>query len=103
VRAKLAAIKMRPCADSQRRLRRWGNGGAQTAMLQPQGRVSSYLNSLRPNTPTTPQEMLQTANSLVDELLGLPGCLKNSELRRLKTYNAGLHGMVRARMDAKRQ
>jgi hypothetical protein len=59
-----------------------GQGRAQSAspsgMMQPQGPVSSYLSSIGPNTPTTPQEMLQTANSMADELLGLPNSLKRS-------------------------
>lgn len=47
--------------------------------------------------------MLQTANSMADEMLGLPSSLKNSAQRKLKTYNPAMHGMVRGRMDDKRQ
>ncbi len=52
--------------------------------MQPQGLVSSYLSSLGQNTPTTSQEMLQTANFMADELLGLPNSFKNSDQRKLK-------------------
>jgi flagellar biosynthesis/type III secretory pathway protein FliH len=58
--------------------------GAQAGIMQPQGPVSSYRSSLGSNTPTTPQEMLQTANSMADELLGLPNSFKSSDQRKLK-------------------
>jgi hypothetical protein len=68
-----------------------------------QGPVTQYLASMNPNTPQTPQDMMAVADSLAQELLGLPESIKDSELRKLKQYNQALHSMVKAQMDAKRQ
>lgn len=81
-------------------------GGAAPAQAPPaggaapaQGPVTAYLSQMSPNVPQTPQDMLAVADSLAQELLGLPDVIKNSELRRLKQYNQALHGMVRARLE----
>ena len=90
---------MRPSAGGQGD----AQSGAQTGIMQPQGLVSSYLSSLGPNTPTTSQEMLQTADSTADDLLGLPNSLRSSDLRKLNNLQRRLARHGRARMDAKRE
>jgi hypothetical protein len=67
-----------------------------------QGPVSAYLAQMSPNVPQTPQDMMAVADSLAQELLGLPESVKNSELRKLKQYNQALHSMVKARMQEQR-
>lgn len=49
--------------------------------------------------PQTPEEMLQVAESLAQEMLGLPEGTKDSELRMLKQKNPVLHQLVKAKMD----
>lgn len=61
--------------------------------------VTQYLSQMSPNVPQTPQDMMMVADSLAQELMGLPESVKNSELRKLKQYNQALHSMVKARMD----
>lgn len=78
-----------------------GDPAAQGGM--PSGPVTQYLASTSPNVPQTPQDMLAVADSLAQQLLGLPESVKDSELRKLKTYNEALHSMVKARMDAIRR
>jgi hypothetical protein len=73
-------------------------GGAM-GMQGGQGPVSAYLATMSPNTPQSPEDMMQVADSLAQELLGLPESVKDSELRKLKSYNEALHSMVKARMD----
>ena len=68
-----------------------------------QGPVSSYLASIGPDTPVTLNDIMQTADTLASELLGLPESVKDSELRKLSTQNSVLHGEVRKRMDKQRQ
>lgn len=63
------------------------------------GPVSQYVQSMGPNTPVTPQDMMAQAQSLAQQLLGLPESQKDSELRMLKQKNEVLHSLVRANMD----
>jgi len=72
-------------------------GGAMGTPMQ--GPVSNYIASLPPNVPQTPQDMLAVAESLAQELLGLPESAKDSELRKLKQHNEVLHALVRSRME----
>jgi len=72
-------------------------GGAMGTSMQ--GPVSNYIASLPPNVPQTPQDMLAVAESLAQELLGMPESAKDSELRKLKQYNEVLHALVRSRME----
>jgi hypothetical protein len=51
------------------------------------------------NMPQTPEQMLQTAESLAQELLGLPEPVKDSELRALAKKNEVLHSLVKAKMN----
>lgn len=67
---------------------------------QPMGPVSSMPQD--PNTPVTPNDMLQQADSIAQQLLGQPEPVKDSELRQLKTRNETLHSLVRAKMDSYR-
>ena len=53
--------------------------------------------------PKTPEEMMQQAESIAQQMLGLPEGQKDSELRMLKQKNEVLHSLVRARMDSIRQ
>ena len=61
--------------------------------------VTSYVESMSPQTPQTPQDLMATAASLAQQLLGLPEGIKDSELRKLKQKNEVLHSLVRAEMD----
>jgi len=51
------------------------------------------------NTPQTPEDMMATAESIAQQLLGMPESQKDSELRALKQKNEVLHSLVRAKMD----
>ena len=46
---------------------------------------------------------MQQAESIAQQMLGLPEGQKDSELRMLKQKNEVLHSLVRARMDSIRQ
>ena len=46
---------------------------------------------------------MAAAESLAQELLGLPESVKDSELRKLKQANPTLHSLVRTKMDEMRQ
>lgn len=72
-------------------------GGAMGTSMQ--GPVSNYLQSMSPNVPQTPQDMMAVADSLAQELMGLPESVKDSELRKLKQQNEVLHSLVKARME----
>jgi hypothetical protein len=56
-----------------------------------------------PNTPTTPEDIMAEADSVAQQLLGMPESVKDSELRALKEKNPVLHMAVRQRMDEIRQ
>jgi hypothetical protein len=72
-------------------------------MMGSQQPVTDYIQSMGPNVPISPNDMMATADQLANELLGLPESAKDSELRKLKQYNEALHSVVRAKMDAIRQ
>jgi hypothetical protein len=55
-----------------------------------------------PNTPVNPQDMVQAADNLAQQLLGLPEGVKDSQLRLLKQKNEIVHSLVRSRMDTLR-
>jgi hypothetical protein len=75
---------------------------AQSAMDAGQTPVSSYIQSMGPNVPVTPNDLEAAASQLAQELLGLPESVKDSELRKLKQFNPILHGRVRTKMDEMR-
>jgi hypothetical protein len=75
---------------------------AQSAMGAGQMPVSSYIQSMGPNVPVTPNDLEAAASQLAQELLGLPESVKDSELRKLKQFNPVLHGRVRTKMDEMR-
>jgi hypothetical protein len=84
-----------------------GGGGAQGAPAggdpsqaggMGPGPVTQYIQSMSPNTPITPQDMIATADGIAQGLLGQPESVKNSELRKLKQANQGLHMMVTSRI-----
>lgn len=52
--------------------------------------------------PQTPDEMMGQAQSLAQQLMGMPESQKDSELRMLKQKNEVLHSLVRAEMDKMR-
>lgn len=78
-----------------------GGGGAGGAMpgSAMAGPVSQYLSSMGPNTPITPQDMMQAADMLANGLMGMPEGQKDSELRMLKQKNEVMHSLVRAKID----
>lgn len=63
------------------------------------GPVTGYLQSMGSNASVTPQDMMAEADSLAQQLLGMPEGVKDSELRRLKQANPFLHSLVKQRMD----
>jgi len=73
-------------------------GGDPAAGGAPPGPVTGLLQSMSPNTPVTPQDMLAEAESLSQQLLGLPSGQRDSELRALKQKNEVLHSLVKAKM-----
>lgn len=79
-----------------------GGGGAEGAPAgQQPGPVSQMPSS--PNVPMTPQDMLSQAESIAQDLLGLPESQKDSELRALKQKNEVLHSLVTAKLKQIRQ
>jgi hypothetical protein len=81
-----------------------GPPGGDAAMAMAGGTpVSTYIQSMGPNVPVTPNDLISVAEQLAQELLGKPEGIKDSELRKLKQYNEVLHSLVRAKMDQQRQ
>lgn len=72
---------------------------AQSAMGAGNTPVSSYIQSMGPNVPVTPNDLQASAEQLANELLGLPESQKDSQLRQLKQFNPTLHALVRQKMD----
>jgi hypothetical protein len=68
-----------------------------TGMPMPQGPVTSMVQNNY--MPQTPDEMLAQAQSIAQQLLGLPESQKDSELRMLKEKNEVLHSLVKAEID----
>lgn len=64
--------------------------------------VSTYIQSMSPDTPVTPNDLQSAAEMLADELLGLPEIQKNQQLRELKKFNPALHSMVLSKLDERR-
>ena len=61
--------------------------------------VTDYLEQMSPSTPQTPEDQLEAANQIAQQMLGLPEGVKDSELRKLKEKNEVLHSLVRSKMD----
>jgi hypothetical protein len=61
-----------------------------------EGPVTRYLASLGPNTQVTPEQIMQVAQSIAEELNGYPESVKDSELRKLYQHNTVLHATVQA-------
>lgn len=81
-----------------------GGGGMQVDPMTGQpmpGPVTGMIMS--GNVPQTPEEMLAQAESLADQLLGMPEGQKDSELRALKDKNEVLHALVRSKLDQRRR
>lgn len=78
-----------------------GGGGAPVgAGGAPAGPVTGMTQNS--NTPVTPQDLLEQAGALAQQLIVLPESQKDSELRALKQKNEVLHSLVRAKMDQMR-
>jgi hypothetical protein len=63
--------------------------------------VETMLNSMGDNV--TPDDMLQVAQALAEQLLSLPSPQRSSELRTLKNRNEILHALVSAKVDETRR
>lgn len=63
------------------------------------GPASNFIAQMGPNTPISPEELGQAADTIAQELLGLPESVRRSELIALKKHNEALHALVRAKMD----
>jgi len=57
----------------------------------------------QPNVPTTPEDMLQQAQQIAQQLMGMPEAQKDSELIALKKSDTTLHAVVKSQMDSMRQ
>ncbi|MEM5809027.1 MAG: hypothetical protein QXH92_03910 [Candidatus Aenigmatarchaeota archaeon] len=71
----------------------------------PMGQVAAQTVAgmpINPNQPITPEELLNRANVIADQLLGLPESQKDSILHSLRTTNQVLHALVRAALEKKR-
>ena len=66
----------------------------------PPSPVQNYLQEMGPNTPVQPADLMAAADSLAQELLGLPESLRRSEMMALKNKHEVLHSIVRAKLDA---
>jgi hypothetical protein len=77
-----------------------GGGGAAAAQGTPMsGPVDQYIASAGQNTPQTPQDMLNVANSMAQQLIGMPDGVKDSQLRKLLQGNKVLHDLVTGRLN----
>ncbi len=56
-----------------------------------------------PNANTTPQELLQKAQTIAQQMLGLPDGQRQSEMTRLKSSDATLHALVKQLIEDMRQ
>jgi hypothetical protein len=54
---------------------------------------------MSPSAPQTPEDLMAAAETLAQQLLGMPEGVKDSELRKLKQKNEVLHSLVRSKMD----
>jgi hypothetical protein len=78
-----------------------GGGGDPSQGSAPgQAPVDQYIATMGPNTPQTPTEMTSAAQSLAQQLLGLPDGVKNQQLAALKKKSEVMHALVRAQIDA---
>jgi hypothetical protein len=78
-------------------------GGDPSQGGQPQGPVTQYLAATGPNVQQTPQDMMAAADSIAQQLLGIPEGVKDSELRKLKQANPTMHALVKERMTQMRR
>ncbi len=65
--------------------------------------VTDYLEQMSPDTPQTPEDQLEAASQIAQQLLGLDEGTKDSQLRALKQKNEVLHSLVRSKMDDMRR
>jgi hypothetical protein len=82
-----------------------GDPSAQGAMAGMPGSylpVTEYLKQMNPNAEVSLQELGQAAEQLSSELMGLPEGIKDSELRKLSQGNEALHGLVKKKMEQRR-
>ncbi|TMJ00926.1 MAG: hypothetical protein E6G97_18510 [Alphaproteobacteria bacterium] len=79
-------------------------GGQQPAGPQGQA-LQDVASSLKidENSPITPQEMFQRADTAASQLLGMSPTQRNSELRKIKQSNPHIHPYVVERLEAKRR
>lgn len=78
-----------------------GGGGGTPMDAAAQGMAAEM--PIGPNTPISPQELLERANTKAMQLLGMDESRRQSEMIRLKQENPTLHGLVKARMNDIRQ
>lgn len=57
----------------------------------------------QPNMPVTPQELLSKAQTVAEQIMGMPEAQKDSELIQLKKVDPTLHALVKQIMDDMRQ
>lgn len=59
--------------------------------------------AMPPNTPITPSEMLERANTLAQQLMGMDSSQRQSMMIKLKQANPTLHSITKARISDLRQ
>lgn len=80
-----------------------GGGAAGGGGMPGMSPVTDYLEQMSPSTPQTPEDQLEAASQIAQQMLGLPEGVKDSELRKLKEKNEVLHSLVRSKMDDMRR
>lgn len=73
-----------------------------TAGGQAPGPVTSYLQGMSPNASVTPNELLETAQSLAMQLQSAPASQRRSELAALKQKNEVLWSLVKSKLQETR-
>lgn len=77
-----------------------GAGGGMAGSPMPLGSVSATL--LDSSLPITPDEMVESATAIADQLMGLPYAQRRQELQVIRQKNEVLHSLVTAKLRQQR-
>lgn len=80
-----------------------GQPGQPGQQGQPAAGGGQSLGLTSPNQKTTPQDMLQQAQAIAEQLLALPEGQRRSQLSQLKQQDQAMHGLVNQMLDDIRQ
>lgn len=78
-----------------------GGQGGDTTTLQGMDPLAGL--PVDPNTPQRPDEMLQQADGIAQNLMGLPQPMQDSKLRELKQRSEVMHQLVKSKMSSYRK